>query len=338
MWRKSRLVLLGLVAAAIGLIAQEEILHVSTELVTVTVSVMDRNGRPIQDIKREEFTVLDDGRPREIQAFHQELDMPLTLGLVADISGSQVDFVKKHRVDLHQFFGQVLHPGDRAFLVSVPNSARLDVDFTESVEELDQGAGRLQSMRKMNRETFGGECPGFSFRKSCGTLIWNGIWGSAKLKLHGLQGRKAIVVLTDGQDTGSKHSLSETIEAAQGADAPVYTISSQPPVLKRAMRGLPPLTPGAAIGRAAGVGMQAAMNATGKAHLHRLAEETGAAFFDVERDLSDVFRQIEEELRHLYVLSFTLPEADRDGKFHKLEVKSSRADVKVRARAGYIAQ
>jgi VWFA-related protein len=337
MWRNSGILLAATFVAAIALVAQDEILHVSTELVTVTVSVMDKNGRPIQDMKREEFTVLDDERLREIQTFHQELDLPLTLGLVADISGSQVDFVKKHRVDLHQFFGQVLHPGDRAFLVSVPNTARLDVDFTESVELLDQAAGRLAMMRKMNKETFGGECPGFSFRKSCGTLLWNGVWGSAKLKLHGLQGRKAIVVLTDGQDTGSKHSLAETIEAAQGADAPVYTISSQPPILKRAVRGLPPLTPGAAIGRAAGAGMQAAINAAGKSHLHRLAEETGAAYFDVEKDLSNVFQQIEEELRHLYVLSFTLPESDRDGKFHKLEVKSSRADVKVRARVGYIA-
>jgi VWFA-related protein len=335
MWRKSRFLLVGaLIAAAIALIAQDDVIHVSTELVTVTVLVTDKNGRPIEDMKRSEFTILDNGRKREMQAFHRELDMPLTLGLVADVTGSQSEFVSKHKDDLHQFFKQTLRPVDRAFLVSILNTARLDVDITDSVDSLHEATENLKGTDDLNLESFGGECRDEVFEE-CGSLIWNGVWGSAKLKLHPVEGRKAIVLLSDGQDTGSVHSLTDAIEAAQAADAPVYTISSQPsvsfapPVIVQSPGGIG-ISGGSPVG---GI----VSNATGIKHLRRLAEETGGAYFKVERNPSKIFRQIEDELRHLYLLSFSLPEADRDGKFHKLVVKSSRAGVRVRARSGYVA-
>jgi VWFA-related protein len=321
MWRASGIVLAIVLALGAALVAQDDVIHVSTELVTVTVLATDRNGRPIEDLKRDEFMVFDDGRRRPIQAFHRELDMPLTFGLVVDTSGTQANYVEKHKADLQQFFKAVLQPRDRAFLVTIPNTARLDVDLTDSVESLQQATARLTKWgaKKMNKETFGGNCPPILFvsGRTCGTLIWNGVWAAAKLRLHNETGRKAIVLMTDGLDTGSEHSLAATIEAAQGADAPVYTIASLPhfPFTSRV--------------RAENSGL--AMR------LQRLSEETGGGYFLVTTDPSGIFQQIEEELRHLYVLSFTLPEADRDGKFHRLDVRTSRADVKVRARAGYVA-
>lgn len=307
------------ILAAIGLTAQETIFHTSAQIVTVTVSVTDTNGRPISDMKAGEFTLLDDSRSREIRSISQDLNVPLTLGLVADNSGSQVHYIERHRASLLQFLRQVLQEGDRAFLVSVPGPARLLEDLTGSVDRLEQAVDTLKNRRWNHGETVGRDCKSrWSVR--CGTLIWNGIWGAASLRLRKIEGRKAILALTDGQDTGSEHNLDAVIEAAQAADAPVYTIGTEP---------------FGKIGRIHPV--LAVRNTRGLGHLRRLSEETGGSFFDAPKDPAKVFAQIEAELRHLYVLSFVLPERDRDGKFHKLTVKSSRPGTRVRARAGYVA-
>ncbi len=314
MWRSVSFGLAVVLLMAWMLLAQDDIIHLSTQLVTVTVSVTDKNGRPITEMKRDDFTILDDGRPRAIQSLSQDLDVPLTLGLVADNTGSQRRFIQKHRSDLRQFLRQVLQPADQAFLVSIQGPAWLVADVTDSQDEL-AAATNITMRRRSNRETFGGDCPPYVpfGREGCGSLIWNGVWASAKLRLHNERGRKAILLLSDGQDTGSEHTLTETIEAAQGADAPVYTVAS-------------PAHP-------AGLHLKIAAG-----YLERLSNETGGGYFRVSPDLSETFAQIEAELRHLYVLTFKLPEEDRDGKFHKLEVKSSRPGVKLRARAGYVAQ
>jgi VWFA-related protein len=276
---------------------------------------MDKSGRPIPDLQRDELKLYDNGQPREIRSFNRDTDLPLTLGLVADISSSQSEYIRKHREDLRQFLRQVLHEGDRAFLVSVSKQSTLTVDLTDSFDSLDTAINDLEMERPIG-DPFGGLC-----RSTCGTLLWNGVWGSAKLRLDALEGRKAILVLSDGQDDGSERSLSATIEAAQGADAPVYTIGSEPLALAAW------IAPGMKV-----------INQMGLGRLKKLSEETGGGYFKATKNPAKIFDQIEAELRHLYVLSFTLPEADRDGKFHKLEVKSSRAGVTVRSRAGYFAE
>lgn len=314
MWRISACAFVTL-----ALLAQDAIFHTGTQLVTVTVSVTDKNGRPITDMKADEFTLLDDKRPREVESFAQEMDAPLTLGLVVDNTGSQAQFIQQHRKDLLQFLRQVLQPRDRAFLVSIRGPAWLVADVTDSQEDLADAT--VNRPRHMTGEPFGGDCPAFIpvpfAGKGCGSLIWNGVWGAAKLRLHREQGRKAILLLSDGQDTGSEHGIGATIEAAQGADAPVYTLAST---------GIP-----------LGIG-SLAMRSMGLSRLKRLSEETGGGYFKATKNPATIFAQIEAELRHLYVLSFVLPESDRDGKFHKLTVKSSRPGVRVRARAGYVAE
>ena len=159
-----------------------------------------------------------------------------------------------------------------------------------------------------------------------GSPIWNGVYSAARFRLQDLPGRKAIVLLTDGYDTGSPRSLDETIEAAQSADAPVYAVFSGvektplPPVLQATRRSPFPPHPRE-------VGLPA---------LVRLAVETGGgAYRATDENAAATFQTIEEELRNLYVLGFVVPDEDRDGKFHKLEVKSSRAGVRIHARKGY---
>jgi VWFA-related protein len=295
--------------------ANDAVFQSSVQIVTVAFSAIDKLGRPVPDLQLNELKLLDNGHPRDIHSFSRDTDLPLTLGLVADISSSQSEYIRKHREDLRQFLHQVLHQGDQAFLVSVSKRSTLTVDMTGSFESLDTAVDQLE-MDRSEGEPFGGAC-----RTTCGTLLWNGIWGSAKLRLNEVQGRKAILVLSDGQDDGSIRSLSATIEAAQDADTPVYTIGSEPLSLAAW------IAPG-----------MKALNMMGLARLKRLSEETGGGYFKATKDPSKIFDQIETELRHLYVLSFALPPEDRDGKFHKLKVESSREGVRVRSRVGYLAQ
>src|SRR5437868_2934489 len=149
-----------------------------------------------------------------------------------------------------------------------------------------------------------------------GTLLWTGIYSSAHVKTKSISGRKALVVLTDGLDTGhgqGTHTLNDAIEASQSADTVVYTIHYSAN-LPRMMR----------LGSGKG--------------LHRRSEQTGGrAFEDPKGDPTEIFAEIERELRSLYVLGFTPPDTERDGKYHRLEVKSKRSAVTIRARKGYIA-
>lgn len=323
MSRNASLAFGALLLATTALLAQEIVFRSSAQVVNVTVSILDRNGRPVTDLRREELILLDDGRPREVQSFSPDEDLPLTLGLVADNSGSQREFIAHHHDRLQQFLRQVLQRDDRAFLVAIPGPSVLLQDVTGSAKKLQSALDKLDSPLKMSQffrhqKYFGGGCPSpyvsSPTGRNCGSLIWNGVWASAGLRLYKIKGRKAILLLSDGEDTGSAHSLSDTIEAAQSADAPVYTIGSDYAMA----RGLRP--------------------GPGILELQRLSQETGGAYFDAPEDPTEVFSQIEAELRHLYVLSFAIPETDRDGKFHKLTVKSTREGVRVRSREGYVAK
>lgn len=311
-------------ALSLALLAAAEdppVFQSSTSVVHVTVSVTDRDGRPIRDLQRDEFQLFDNGKPRDIQYFGQETNSPLMLGLIIDMSGSQARFWERHRNNVRRFIGQVLGPMDSAFLVAVPAWAILVTDLTRDRNELFDGVDSM-GLRGQPGAAFGGPCDmlGPTVRRNCGTLLWNGVWASAKQKLRLQEGRKALIVMSDGLDTGSQHSLSETIEAAQSADTPVYTIKADPM---------------GTTGWAAPAMMIARKQKTGQ--LDKLAEETGGRHFKEEADSSTIFKEIEEELRSLYVLGFNLPQDQHDGKFHKLEVRSTRHGVRVRSRKGYVA-
>jgi VWFA-related protein len=331
--------LLWLLSAALLCSAQESVdFRVSVDLVPVTSAVTARDGHAVLDMRVEEFVLLDNGKPRKVQYLWRELDAPLTVGLVVDISGSQSQFLREHRRTIAQFLEQVLRPQDQAFLVGVGPAVKLAHDLTHSVKDLRRGVERLDPRVLFNPRTLseeddlGDQCmaappsratqlrlpPGLILPNwwCGGTLLWNGVFSSAALKTKSVSGRKALVVLTDGLDTGhgeGTHTLNDAIEAAQGADTVVYTIhyASLLPVLMR-------------LGSGSG--------------LRRLSAQTGGrAFEDPKGNPSEIFAEIERELRSLYVLAFSAPENERDGKFHRLEVKSKRSGVTVRARKGYLA-
>jgi len=234
------------------------------------------------------------------------------------MSASQGRFYERHREDMRRFVENVLKPGDQAFLMSFgdKNQVRLVTDLTGSAEELGRGVEVLDRCGRGSRSPF-----------ACRSPIWSAVFTAARSKMKNVTGRKALVLLSDGLDTGGPHTLTDAIEAAQDADAPVYAIIFNPFAGRVAVLA----------GAVAPVGLVESKIA--EARMRRLAEETGGRFYDASKKetTAGVFAQIEEDLRNLYVIGFSIPEADRDGKFHELRIETTRAGVTIRARKGYIA-
>ena len=310
------------VGMLLGLLtASGQVFRADVDLVQLECSAT-KDGRPVLDMRQQDFVLLDNGKPRPVEHVWRENDLPLIVGLIADVSGSQSPYVVGHRQAIAAFLQQVLRPRDRAFVVSVGGQVRLLVDLTSSADALQAGVERVGDLPATG--TLLGYCPpwrssfALGVKLMCTTALWNGIYFAALREMNGLTGRKAFVVLTDGEDRHSPHSLTDAIEAAQGNDTRVYTIQY----------------PGF---MGAGNPIAGIINARGAASLRRLAAETGGlAFRAPSGDPSGIFSQIEEELRTMYVLGFRLPERSRDGKPHNLEARSSRRGVEVRARKKYV--
>jgi VWFA-related protein len=291
-------------------------IRVDVNLVVVPCSVTDRNGAPVRDLTAKDFILRDDGQPSAIRGFWRESDLPLTIALVADVSQSQAGFVKDHREAVIQFLKQVIGPRDRAMVVTIDRQARLISDLTGPSEALSDAVLKIGTRDGKDAGLLGPPCRNDTFPHSCGgTALWHGLYYAAK-KLQPVSGRKAIVVLSDGIDSGSDIHLKTVIELAQSAGTLVYSIKYATP-----MRFL---SPGAALAQAVSHG------------LDRLSAETGGlAVQNPGRKTTEVFDRIETDLRNLYVLGFAPPTDAPGGVFHKLEVKTVITDFVVRSRAGY---
>jgi VWFA-related protein len=307
---------LAAILAALLAVQQPDI-KVDVDLVTVPCSANDRGGSPVRNLKPEDFLLTDNGQRRKIESFWQESDLPLTVALIADVSGSQAGFVKSHRDAVQQFLKQVIGPNDRAMVVEVAEQAWLISDLTGSPESLRNAVNSIGTRQGKDGALIGPPCRNERFPRTCGgTALWHALYYTARLGLKPVTGRKAIVVLSDGMDTGSDVALTDVIEMAQSAGTVVYTLKYENPLRFLSISG----TIAQAVSRG----------------LERLTRETGGLFFsNPGKHTAKVFAEIESDLRNMYVLGFTPPEEARDGLFHKLEVKPARKDVVVRARAGY---
>jgi len=291
-------------------------IEVDVDLVTVASAVDTRDGTPAGNLKAEDFKVLDNGQPREIRNFWQESDLPLTVALVADVSGSQAGYIRSHRETITEFLNQVIGPRDRAMVVEVAQKSWLLSGLTSSGSDLSAAVARIGEPEGKQSPVLGPVCRNNSFPHGCGgTALWHGLYYTAR-DLKPVTGRKAIIVLSDGLDTGSDIHLNDFIEVAQSAGTVVYSIKYASP-----MRFL---SIGGAIAQAVSHGLE------------RVSHETGGLIFpNPGHRTSEVFSKIESDLRNMYVLGFTPPADARDGKFHRLEVTTSRPDLVVRSRAGY---
>jgi Ca-activated chloride channel family protein len=306
----------ALALAALLAAQQTPDIQVNVDLVTVACSVTDHNGAPVRNLTLPDFNLTDGGQPREIRNVWQESDLPLTIALVADVSGSQAGYIKDHREAIAQFLKQVIGPRDRAMIIQVAQQSWLISDLTGSHDALDAAVEKIGVHQGKQAHLVGPACRNARVPHSCGgTALWHGLYYTA-MALNKITGRKAIVVLSDGIDTGSDMSVTDVVEAAQSAEAVVYSIKYSSPARF--------LSIGTMVAEAVSHGLE------------RVDRETGGLTFpNPGKKTSEVFAKIEGDLRGMYVLGFTPPAEARDGKFHKLEVKTTRANLVVRSRAGY---
>jgi len=307
----------AVLAVCVTLGAQDKSdIRIDVDLVTVACAVDARDGSPARNLTLDDFKLLDDGQPRAIQNFWQESDLPLTVALVADVSGSQAGYIRSHREAIAQFLKQVIGVRDRAMVVEVAQKSWLISGLTGSSADLSAAVERIGTPEGKQSPLLGPVCRNESFPHSCGgTALWHGLYYTAK-ELKPVSGRKAIIVLSDGMDTGSDIHLSDVIEMVQSAGTVVYSIKYASPMRFLSISG--------AIAQAVSRGLE------------RLSRETGGLTFpNPGHRTAEVFSKIEADLRNMYVLGFTPPADARDGKFHKLDVTTARPDLAVRARSGY---
>ena len=308
------------VLLAVGiLVAQDDVIKIEVNLVNVLASVRSKSGALIGNLQKEDFKVFEDGKEQSIKSFVRETDLPLTLGLLVDTSGSQANLINTEEQAASQFFSKVLRTKDVAFLIQFGAESELLQDTTNSARLLQKGLSKLRLSVPV-----GGLHPGPvpTMQNNAGTVLYDAVYLAANERMRGEVGRKAIILITDGVDTGSKISRDKAIEAAQKADAIIYSIY----YVDRSQYG------GGGFGTIN-------MGGGGEGELRRMSNETGGQVFRVDRShsLDDIFRDIQEEMRTQYSLSYQPPNSKRDGSYHKIEIKVTGKDNKVQARKGYYA-
>jgi Ca-activated chloride channel family protein len=271
------------------------IVHVVNE-VRVIFTVTDRHGRYIKDLKQNDFKVIDDQKPGQIRSFNSETDLPLQVGLLVDASNSVRDRFKFEQEAAIEFLNSIIRHGyDKAFVVGFDATPELTQDFTDSTENLSTGVRMLRA---------GG-----------GTAMYDALYYACRDKLLKQEQtgpvRRAIILLSDGDDNLSHVTREEAIEMAQRAEVIVYTISTN----------------------------ISGMKDRGDKTLERLAEATGGrAFFPFQmREVSDAFLSIQEELRSQYAIGYRPADFATNGRYRTIEILAQDKGLKVRTRKGYYA-
>jgi len=288
-------------------------IQVNVDVVSLYCTVRDRQNALVRSLAKNDFEVTEDGNAQTIKYFSRETDVPLTVGVLVDVSGSQKKLIEIERQAASKFFTSVLTPKDAGFLISFGATFDLLQDVTGAPEVLQQGLARM----KLNSGL-----PGPA--SGPGTVLYDAVYFAAHTVLGTEHGRRAMILITDGQDNGSRLGMKDAIEAAQKSDAIIYGIlyvDSQSYLL-------PAMLPG---GGSAGY--------KGEGILKQMAEETGGRLFAVggKNTLDAIFGQIQEEMRTQYLIGYTPTSSNKDGSFRKIDLKTHDKDFKVQVRKGYYA-
>jgi len=289
--------------------AQGETIKTQVSLVNLFVTVRDKNKRVAGDLKKEDFKILEDNQDQKIAFFSKEVALPITLALLLDTSGSEEFMISAIQDAGSSFLHRILRKGDEAMVMSFASDVDLLSDFTDDRGQLDR-AVRHAKISIPDQGARAGNPGPIGSRQITGTALYDAIYLACGEKLNTEAGRKAIVIVTDAQDEGSKVRIEEAIEAAQRTDTVIHVILVADPRF------------GANTGAA-----------------KKLAEETGGRVLNAssEKKLMEAFDEISAELRSQYTLGFYSSNLERDGKFRKIKVETVNHDLKVLARKGYYA-
>jgi Ca-activated chloride channel family protein len=272
-------------------------LHKRVDEVNVLFIATDKRGKFVRDLNQNDFTILDDHKPPQaIVNFRRETDLPLDLGLLIDVSGSVNSRFQFEQEAATGFLQRTIRPGfDKAFVIGFNSHSQLAQDFTDNYSRLYWAVHRLHS---------GG-----------GTALYDAIYRACKEKFlkdrpdHPV--RKAIIIVSDGEDNQSEVSRAQAIEMAQRAEVSIYAISTD----------------------------DSGLVLRGDNVLEQIAGATGGrAFFPYKtKDMTRAFAAIEDELRSQYVVSYRPADFDADGRYRSIEISTLKKDLQVRARKGYFA-
>jgi VWFA-related protein len=291
--------------------AADPVISVDVNLVNIFASVRDKKGAFLKDLGQPAFSVFEDGKKQDIRYFSQVSNLPLTIGLLVDVSKSQENLIEVEKRAASAFFRQLLRPKDQAFLMSFGMEAELLQDMTGSANILDRGLNAL----KLSVPVGGVFTPGTTSQPARGTIMFDAVYLAASEQLKGEVGRKVIVLITDGMDYGSRIKIQGAIEAAQKADAIIYSIYYTDPRYSFYGGG-------------------------NDGDLKKMSSETGGRVFEVSRNrtLQQIFTEIDEEMRSQYTIGYAPANTERDGAFRKVEIRTDNKDHRVAARKGYYAQ
>jgi VWFA-related protein len=348
--------------SALSLPQESPTFKVDVNLVNVLATVRDRSGHIVSNLSKDDFVLEEDGKRQEIKYFSRQTDLPLTIGLLVDTSMSQRNLITDERSASYQFFDQVLRPDrDQAFVIKFDSEVELLQDLTSSRARLQSALNALDVRGSFRRPvTNGGHSdrlgnslgqswpggvpypggqrhpgrgsgqgrpgPGGHGRGAGGgTALFDSVFLASDEVLKQQEGRKAIVLISDGVDLGSKVSEKEAIEAAHRADVLVYSI-----------RYYDPSAYGGRFGRSGSGGNQ---DAKGSTALETLSKETGGRMFEVtgKLTLKDIYDTIQEELRNQYSIGYT-PSEGGDAGFRRISLRTTDGTLEVVTRSGYYAR
>ncbi len=347
-------------------------ISVEAKLVYLYVNVRDKKGKNVPGLSAQDFKLEEDGRPENITHFMVQSNVPLTLGLLVDTSLSQRDVLDDERDASYKFLDQMLQDKDEAFVIHFDREVELLQDLTASRPKLNAALQQLQTPQPQFSNGNDGGSGGAGndgggttdpdqngsstsgrdqdhAHSGGGTLLYDAIYLAANDEMKKQQGRKAIFVLSDGEDRGSKETLTSAIEAAQRADTSVYCIYFAGHESNDSgfghhggWGGRGGGWPGGGGGWPGGGGRGGnrypqESRTTGKDVLKRIANETGGELFEISKKLTvdQVFTQIEGELRNQYAIGYTPDHSNTGAGFHTIALTTKKKDLIVQVREGY---
>lgn len=304
----------------------DDVVRVETNLTSIFFTAADSNKRFIDNLKKEDVRILEDGQPQEIFTFQQNLDLPLSIAILIDTSRSEERTLPDEKAAARSFIEAVMHPErDEAAIVSFTGDVTLEQGFTGNLDRLRRAIDRVEFVPPSGYIGGGvvvGGTPPISDTNQIlagSTAIWDAVWASSNdlLSISADNTRRTIILLTDGEDTISQVKMHEAIERAQKADALIYAIG---------------------IGDSYQGGVDAGS-------LRKITEQTGgrAYFPRSESELRSAFVQIQRDLREQYLIAYSPSNKARDGSYRKIQIEVvdpelRKQKLKLNYRPGYFAK